>query len=140
MAAIRNPKRTTEHSGEFSSAESDGLRQLMTIERGRDLLREPRPSRAKQRVTALLLLSIDAIIGPPRRHVVVGTKGANVTRDYPTNVRVAPAESGLSMETAFLCFQIRSLDAKRFPQHAAGRITGAKLKKVEDTVRYCLGL
>lgn len=33
--------------------------------------------------------------------VVVGTKGANASRDYPTNVRVSPEESGLSMETVF---------------------------------------
>jgi mRNA interferase MazF len=56
--------------------------------------------------------------------VVVGTKGANISRDYPTNVRVSPEESGLPMETVFLCFQVRSLDPKRFPaksRRQAGR-------------------
>jgi len=36
----------------------------------------------------VLVLSIDAINQLPLVVTVVGTKGANVTRDYPTNVRV----------------------------------------------------
>jgi mRNA interferase MazF len=54
--------------------------------------------------------------------VVVGTKGENVDHDYDTNVRVSPQESGLPMETVFLCFQIRSLDHGRFPKRRAGRL------------------
>ena len=44
--------------------------------------------------------------------------------DYPTNVRLTPAETGLPLETVFLGFQIRSLDAVRFlpkePAKSAG--------------------
>jgi mRNA interferase MazF len=40
--------------------------------------------------------------------VVVGTTGENITRDYPTNVRLSPAESGLPMDTVLLGFQVRS--------------------------------
>jgi mRNA interferase MazF len=72
--------------------------------------------------------------------VVVGTKGENVTRDYPTNVRVSPAESGLPMETVFLCFQIRSLDPSRFGGQAAGRLSGAVMERIESALRHCLGL
>jgi len=72
--------------------------------------------------------------------VVVGTKGENVTRDYPGNVRVPAAESGLPMETVFLCFQLRSLDPARFSDRPAGKISGAMLAKVEGAVRRCLGL
>jgi mRNA interferase MazF len=72
--------------------------------------------------------------------VVVGTKGENVTRDYPTNVRVSSAESGLPMETDFLCFQIRSLDPHPFFGPPAGRVSGAVLEKIESAVRHCLGL
>ena len=89
----------------------------------------------------VLVLSIDAINQSPLVvTIVVGTKGANIARDYPTNVRVSTAESGLPMETVFLCFQIRSLDPKRFPEQAAGRVSSATLEKIENTVRYCLGL
>ncbi|MFZ4660892.1 MAG: type II toxin-antitoxin system PemK/MazF family toxin [Caldilineaceae bacterium] len=89
----------------------------------------------------VLVLSIDAINQLPLVvTVIVGTKGTNVARDYPTNVRVAPAESGLPLETVFLCFQVRSLDASRFPATPAGRLSPTKLTEVEATVRYCLGL
>ncbi len=72
--------------------------------------------------------------------VVIGTKGANVSKDYQTNVRVQPQDSGLPMETVFLCFQIRSLDKKRFPPQPAGRLTNAMMSTVEQVVRACLGL
>ena len=71
---------------------------------------------------------------------VVGTKGENITRDYPTNVRLSPAESGLPIETVFLGFQVRSLDPRRFSSPPAGRVTGAALRRIEEAVRYCLGL
>lgn len=72
--------------------------------------------------------------------VVVGTKGDNVTRDYPTNVRVAAKDSGLPIETVFLGFQVRSLDPNRFPAEPSGKLSRELLKKVEDVVRYCLEL
>jgi mRNA interferase MazF len=88
-----------------------------------------------------LVLSIDDINRLPLVvTVVVGTKGANIQRDYPTNVRIAAADSGLPIETVFLCFQIRSLDARRFPATPAGRVSGRVLEKIENAVRYCLGL
>lgn len=89
----------------------------------------------------VLVLSIDAINRLPLVvTVVVGTNGVNVPRDYPTNVRVAPADSGLPIETVFLCFQIRSLDPNRFPDRRAGNVSGQTLEQVEAVVRYCLGL
>jgi mRNA interferase MazF len=87
------------------------------------------------------VLSVDAINRLPLVvTVVVSTKGENVTRDYPTNVRLSSAESGLPMETVFLGFQVRSLDSKRFSSPPAGRVTGVALRRIEDAVRYCLGL
>lgn len=72
--------------------------------------------------------------------VVVGTKGANINRNYPTNVRVSPQDSGLTIETVFLCFQIRSLDSKRFTGKSVGRLTEEKMLETETAIRYCLGL
>lgn len=89
----------------------------------------------------VLILSIDSINKLPLVvTVVVGTKGENVPRDFPTNVRVSAAESGLPMETVFLCFQIRSLDPNRFPAIPAGKVNDAALQKIENAVRRCLGL
>ncbi|WP_392535148.1 type II toxin-antitoxin system PemK/MazF family toxin [Nostoc sp. C117] len=72
--------------------------------------------------------------------VVVGTKGTNIKYDYPTNIRVSPSDSGLRLETVFLCFQIRSLDQNRFPADPVGKISDSKMIEVETAVRYCLGL
>jgi mRNA interferase MazF len=89
----------------------------------------------------VLVFSIDAINRLPLVvTVVVGTKGANVPRDYPTNVRVAATDSGLPEETVFLGFQIRSLDANRFLGVRAGKLSGQTLEQIEAAVRYCLGL
>jgi mRNA interferase MazF len=89
----------------------------------------------------VLVLSIDAINQLPLVvTVVVGTKGTNIRRDYPTNTSVSPNESGLLIETVFLCFQIRSLDPNRFPVEPSGKISNSKMVEVETAVRYCLGL
>ncbi len=69
----------------------------------------------------VLVLSIDAINNRPLVvTVIVGTRGENVPRDYPTNVRLSATESGLPTETVFLGFQFRSLDPRRFPPVPAG--------------------
>lgn len=71
--------------------------------------------------------------------VVVGAKGDNISHDYPTNIRMPPAESGLLLETVFLCFQIRSLDPKRFPEKPAGKFSDKLMEKTESTVWCSLG-
>lgn len=115
----------------------------MAIQRGEIYFVNLNPTAGREQAgeRPILVLSIDAINQLPLVvTVVTGTKGANIPRDYPTNVRVAPTESGLPLETVFLCFQIRSLDATRFPSAPAGRIHPTKLTEVETAVRYCLGL
>ena len=115
----------------------------MAIQRGEIYFVNLNPVKGREQAghRPVLVLSIDTINKLPLVvTVVVGTKGANISRDYPTNVRVSPGESGLAMETVFLCFQVRSLDPKRFPDKPAGRVSGETLKQVEKTVRYCLGL
>jgi len=115
----------------------------MSVQRGEIYFVNLNPVQGREQAgnRPVLVLSVDAINRLPLVvTVVVGTKGENVPRDYPTNVRVSPAESGLPMETVFLCFQIRSLDARRFPSTPAGKATGSVLEQVETAVRYCLGL
>ena len=54
----------------------------------------------------VIVLSVDAINRLPLVvAVVVGTKGENVTRDHPTNVRVTTVESGLPTEPYFSVFR-----------------------------------
>lgn len=101
----------------------------------------PTQGREQAGLRPVLVLSIDAINKLPLVvTVVVGTKGANISRDYPTNIRVSPAESGLPLETVFMGFQIRSLDPRRFPDTSSGKVSDSVLEKVEIVVRYCLGL
>jgi len=90
---------------------------------------------------AVLVLSVNVINRLPLVvTVVIGTKGENIARDYPTNVRISAAESGLPMETVFLCFQLRSLDPARFDGARTGKISGATLGKIETAIRHRLGL
>jgi len=115
----------------------------MAIHRGEIYFVDLNPVMGREQagLRPVLVLSIDKINQLPLVvTVVVGTKGENLPRDYPTNVRVSPQESGLPLETVFLCFQIRSIDPSRFPTQPDGKVTGAVLSKIETTVRYCLGL
>lgn len=115
----------------------------MSIQRGDIYFVNLNPTQRREQAgqRPVLVLSIDAINRLPLVvTVVVGTKGDNIGRDYPTNVRVSTTKSGLPLEMIFLGFQLRSLDAKRFPPQATGRLTGRTLERVEQAVRYCLGL
>lgn len=115
----------------------------MTIKRGEIYFVNLNPVQGREQsgYRPVLVLSIDDINKLPLVvTVVVGTKGDNITHDYPTNVRLSPKESGLPLETVFLCFQIRSIDTNRFGGRPAGKISGEVLSRVEETVRYCLGL
>jgi len=115
----------------------------MTIRRGEICFVDLNPIKGREQAgqRPVLVLSIDEINSLPLViTVIVGTKGENISRDYPTNVRVLPEESGLPAETVFLCFQIRSLDPSRFPEKPEGMVSEEVLKKIERAVRYCLGL
>lgn len=115
----------------------------MAIDRGDIYLVDLNPVQGREQAgrRPVLVLSVNAINKLPLVvTVVIGTKGENVTRDYPTNVRIPAAESGLPMETVFLCFQLRSLDPTRFADAPAGKVSGAALGRIETAVRHCLGL
>ncbi|MEM7114778.1 MAG: type II toxin-antitoxin system PemK/MazF family toxin [Chloroflexota bacterium] len=115
----------------------------MAIQRGDIYFVNLNPVRGREQAgqRPVLVLSIDEINKLPLVvTVVVGTKGENISRDYKTNVRLSPEQSGLPLETVFLGFQVRSLDAKRFPSRRAGHVSDTELEKVETAVRYCLGL
>jgi mRNA interferase MazF len=115
----------------------------MAVQRGEIYFVDLNPVQGREQAgrRPVLVLSINAINRLPLVvTVVVGTKGQNITRNYPTNVRLSPSESSLPIETVFLCFQVRSLDATRFSGPPAGKVSGSVLEKIEAAVRYCLGL
>jgi mRNA interferase MazF len=89
----------------------------------------------------VLVVSTDDINSRPLvATVVVGTDGANVPRDYVTNVRVSAHESGLPHETVFLCFQMPALDSRRCPARPAGKLGSTDMGRVERAIKHCLGL
>ena len=95
----------------------------------------------------VLVLSSDALNRQPLVvTVVVGTDAKNVPRDYPTNVRVTAKETGLPMDTVFLCFQIRSLDPARFVDptthrpNLIGTLPQARMAEVERALKLVFEL
>ncbi|MDF0555856.1 type II toxin-antitoxin system PemK/MazF family toxin [Kamptonema sp. UHCC 0994] len=115
----------------------------MSIQRGEIYFVNLNPIQGREQagMRPVLVLSINAINQLPLVvTVIVGTKGINIHREYPTNVRVSPSESGLLIETVFLCFQIRSLDKERFSRDSVGQISAEKMLEVEAAIRYCFGL
>jgi mRNA interferase MazF len=107
------------------------------------------PTRGREQAgrRPVLVVSVDAINRQPLVvTVVVGTDAKNVPRDYPTNVRVPAAESGLPMDTVFLCFQVRSLDPTRFSDrkthlpNLAGALSPARMEEVDQALRMVLNL
>jgi mRNA interferase MazF len=65
---------------------------------------------------------------------------ANIQRDYPTNIRVTAAESGLPRDTVFLAFQLRSLDHSHFAGPAAGFLSPTRMEDVANALRLTLEL
>jgi mRNA interferase MazF len=115
----------------------------MSIQRGQIYFVDLNPVKGREQSgkRPVLILSIDDINALPLVvTVIVGSKGENIRQNYPTNVRVTSEESGLPLETVFLCFQIRSLDPNRFTTAPVGRLSAAKMHEVETAVKYCLGL
>jgi mRNA interferase MazF len=89
----------------------------------------------------VLVVSIDAINSAPLVVTVVpGTDGANVRRDYPHSVRIPATETGLNMETVFLCFQIRALDKSRFGGDPVGTLSKDWMDEIDKSLSYCLKL
>jgi len=108
---------------------------------------DPTKGREQAGRRPVLVVSADAINRQPLViTVVVGTDAKNVPRDYPTNVRVTAKESGLPIDTVFLCFQVRSLDPARFfdPQthrpNLAGTLPEVRMAEVERALRLVLTL
>jgi mRNA interferase MazF len=101
------------------------------------------PVRGRQQAgrRPVLVVSSDAINRLPLVvTVVVGTDGANIARDYPLNVRVTSAESGLPRDTVFLCFQVRSLDRSRLVTPQVGALPSVRMDEVDTALRLALNL
>jgi mRNA interferase MazF len=115
----------------------------MIVQRGEIYFVNLNPVKGREQAgeRPVLVLSINEINRLPLVvTVVVGTKGENISQNYPSNVRISAAESGLLIETVFLCFQLLSLDPKRFPEQPTGKVSEQVMLRIETATRYCLGL
>ena len=119
------------------------------ISRGQIYFVSLNPARGRERAgrRPVLVVSSDAINRQPLAvTVVVGTDARNLPRDYPTNIRASALETGLPMDTVFLCFQIRSLDPARFldPKtglpNLAGALPPTRLAEVDQALKLVLNL
>ncbi len=106
---------------------------------------DPAAGREQSGYRPVLVVSSDAINRQPLVvAVVAGTDAANVTRDYPINVRVTAQETGLPKDTVFLCFQLRSLDQARLANpvarspRAAGNMPPARMAEVDHALKLVL--
>jgi len=92
----------------------------------------------------VLVVSSDTINAQPLVvTVVAGTDSKNISRNYPTNIRVTASESGLPKDTVFLCFQVRSLDHARFRGPKASRVGAlppTRMAEIEEALRSVLVL
>jgi mRNA interferase MazF len=95
----------------------------------------------------VLIVSDDSInCRPLVVTVIVGSSGDRWPVDYPTNVRVPAAESGLPKETVFLCFQLRSIDHSRFLTSTgsvsapAGQLSPKRMAEIDRAIKLALSL
>ena len=116
----------------------------MAIRRGEIYFVDLGPPRGREPAFEhpVLVLSIDAINQKPLVVTVVpGTSAKPGAKQYPLfNVLVPTTESGLPLDTVFTCFQVTAVDGRKFPPRPAGRLSEAFLNRVEDRVRFVLGL
>jgi len=107
---------------------------------------DPTRGREQRGRRPVLVVSVDAINSQPLVvTVVVGTASENVPRDYPVNVRYSAAVTGLSEDTVFLCFQIRSLDPMRFLDadgvaRPAGVVPEKQMAATDRALKAVLGI
>jgi mRNA interferase MazF len=117
------------------------------INRGQIYFANLNPTQGREQAgyRPVLVVSSDAInLQPLVVTVVVGTDARNVPRDYPTNVRVTAKETGLAIDTVFLCFQIRSIDPSRLhhPEtnlpNLAGQMPTPRMADIDQAIKLVL--
>lgn len=87
------------------------------------------------------VLSINDMNRKPLVVAVVPGTSTTMPHSYRNVVAVQPTfANGLSEVTSFQCHQIRAIDHSRFPPRPAGRLSAGDLAKIEDAVRFALGL
>ncbi|HKI37829.1 MAG TPA: type II toxin-antitoxin system PemK/MazF family toxin [Gemmataceae bacterium] len=117
----------------------------MTILRGELYFVELGPTRGREidaKRRPVLVISINYI---NRKQWVVtvipGKTKDPADRSYKEEALVQQTPSnGLTNLTAFRCDQLKAVDHSRFDKPPIGVVSAADLQRIEDTVKFCLGL
>jgi mRNA interferase MazF len=89
-----------------------------------------------------LILSVERFnVGASGLAMVVPlTSKVAKSKNIPAHIRIDPPEGGLKTPSVLLCDQLRSISRDRLRNGAWGAVTPATLAKVEEVVRFLLGL
>ncbi|MEE8392184.1 MAG: type II toxin-antitoxin system PemK/MazF family toxin [Anaerolineae bacterium] len=91
-------------------------------------------------VRSVAIVSRDAINRySPVIVVVPLTKASNVKRDYPSNVRIAKGEDGLTVDSIAMGGQIRAIAKIRLLRHR-GRLSAEIMQQVDEALCITLDL
>ncbi|MFQ5857309.1 MAG: type II toxin-antitoxin system PemK/MazF family toxin [Anaerolineae bacterium] len=71
--------------------------------------------------------------------VVPFTNAANVKRDYPSDVRVAQGEGGLTLDSVALTGQVRAIAETRLLRYR-GTLSPATMRRIDQALRITLDL
>lgn len=67
--------------------------------------------------------------------------GTTTIRTAPNLVLVQPSgTNGLRAPTVFQCHQLRAIDNARFLNRAVGRLDSKDIERIEDAIKYSLGM
>jgi mRNA interferase MazF len=108
--------------------------------RGEVWFAELNPTRGhEQRGTRpVLVLSVDSFNSGPAELVTVLPVTSTV-RPIPSHVEVQAPEGGLVSRSAILADQVRTIARERLVRRASA-VSGTTLRRVEEVVRFLLGL
>lgn len=84
-------------------------------------------------------LIIQNDIGNEVSPVTIVAAISSVTKAYPINVEIKPAESGLTKDSVVKLNQIRTIDKERLIRRL-GRLDSQKMKEVNSALMLSLGL
>ena len=115
----------------------------MLIERGQVFFVSLDPTVGREiggnKTRPVVVLSINDLNVKPL--VVTVVPGTSTRLNFRNCVAVSSSFSnGLKRDTFFMCHQVRAIDHQRFTRSAVGRLSGEDMRRIEEAVKFSLGL
>jgi mRNA interferase MazF len=114
---------------------------VRTIRRGEVWLAELGPTRGREQAgeRPVLIVSADPINQGPA-DLVEAVPFTTRRRGIPTHVEVRPPDGGLREISFAMCEQLRSVAAERLGPGPFGLVPAGVLRRVEERLRFLLGI